>query len=294
MKGGTLLSEKIKQYLDMKRKSGLTSNTVKQYESLLNKLNKLEVEFIEDITTDGINELIYSDLFCQKKSKYGQYNQRSYLARRHYFIVVVRDFFRYSKQYKLAKWSRHIGLNYKELSPKPVDTDIIKSKLELLDDSELSDDEKQNLKFAVLFMVNTGLRANEFLSLQIKDMLKEDKINVLSKGEFEREPLVLNNTATKLLGEHIGNENNKEVYIFNLSKEKFDYWKFWYMFKKWLGFNPHRLRHTFCTRLDKMGMTPTEIQTMARHKRFETTRKYINPEKEKIEKEFRDKIKSVV
>jgi len=284
---------KIYEYLEMKEKRGLTKGTIYNYLSLLGKLLKFET--IDKITVEELNKLIYGLEFTEKKGK------RDGLARRFYFMIVCKNFFQFLGRNDLVDWLNAVGLpKYKQGSPKPVAKEIIETVLnfESIPEEELSNEDKENLRFAVLFMVNTGLRANEFLNLKIGD-IEGNYIKVKSKGEIEKEDLILNDTAKALLQNHLSNidltnDENKQLYVFNLSNEKFSYWSFWYMFKTILSFCPHQLRHTFCYQLEKLGLTPTEIQTMARHKDFDTTLKYINPEKKKIENEYRDKVKNVI
>ncbi len=40
-------------------------------------------------------------------------------------------------------------------------------------------------------------------------------------------------------------------------------------------FSPHQLRHTFCTSLVRMGVSPSHVQALAGHESLETTQRYV-------------------
>lgn len=41
------------------------------------------------------------------------------------------------------------------------------------------------------------------------------------------------------------------------------------------AFSPHQLRHTFCTQLVRMGISPSHVQALAGHESLETTQRYV-------------------
>jgi len=261
------MDEAIEEFIQTKKVKRLSYNTIKAYTFYLTKFQRY-------IKNKDIEDINFADVI-------GFTENMSVLTAR-FFIIVLKSFLKF---FGRAKLSNRIPLpkgTGKEIRPlNKTEIELLKNKL------------KNRFDKAVFhLMISSGLRAGEVINLKIKDIDFENNIGkVLGKGKKKYEKpdiFVFNDEAKTHLLNYLGKRiKNKEDYVFLQNKEKITYYRFWKYFKKHFGLRPHQLRHTFCTiYADKL--LPTEIQVLARHKSFESTKKYINPELKETIKKYKE------
>jgi len=253
--------ELLENYIKSKEIENKSPRTLKTYKSIVNQflkfLDKKEIVEIQNVTTENVVEFLQ-----QYKNK----PSRSIIG------VVTKNFLRFNDiEIKLSFF-------YKPREVKGVDIEYLKK---VYDSGDVFD------KAILSFLVSSGLRANEMISLKMKDINFEKREGlVLSKGKksYEKKDKFVfsvqaRNDLIVYLGERI---SNKESFLFlNPKGKQWKYWSLWKYFSKKFTFTLHKLRHTFCYEGSYI-FTPIELKILARHKSFETTQKYIEPESERI------------
>jgi site-specific recombinase XerD len=132
-----------------------------------------------------------------------------------------------------------------------------------------------DMQHIILIGLYTGLRINNILSLN-KSMYKDNKLYIYDK---------------KVNRYHTIPVSNKIKYIIiNLKPFNIDYNKCYYIFnqmKKELNLDKditiHTLRHTFCSDLVNKNISLPIIQTLANHKRLQTTLRYTHVNEDKLQ-----------
>jgi site-specific recombinase XerD len=137
----------------------------------------------------------------------------------------------------------------------------------------------------IRFILNTGLRRSEILSLRWSDVM-ERYVRITGKGDKER-IIPLNGAAQAALamvrrddgrGHVFGHANGLPLHAESLDV----------VFKRWLvrnGLNYvglHRLRHTFATQLLARGVTIYDIRDLLGHESVKTTEIYLSADGERL------------
>ena len=244
----------LKDFIKVKEKE-LSPKTMRMY--------RWTVKNIYDEDPEKVNRRIFSYL---EEGKTAQARQCAVIVRNIYkFLGKNRD-----DVYLPAKKDRQI---------KAVDMGVV---------DKISENEKIPLEYRalILLMANSGLRISEALSLRVKDLDFENlEGRVISKGKKEdekRSDFVFTPRTSTIL-KRITEKKDLNDYLFDLG----DYNRVWRFFHNNFTFTPHQLRHTFCTYYSKK-LTPYQLQALARHKSFQTTKRYIDPDLENAKKSFRE------
>ena len=252
------LIEKYKKYLDV----FTTPNTARNYLYDL----KLFLDYLDEKQIDDIKKvdsrLIYEYIVYMKTEKGNSSRSinRRINALKKFFIFLLRE-----------RIITHNPLNdIKHLKENPRQIQVLsEEKIE-----ELKSKLEEPYKSIFIFLLNTGLRIGEFLSL-IKSPIKISKNAVIVAGKGNRiRQIPLNQTAMDCI------LRIREAH----QKEKLTYDKIWKEFKKY-GIHPHMVRHTFATYLLKKGLDIGSVRDLLGHSNIRTTSVYIdliNPEKIKI------------
>jgi integrase len=263
-------------FLDLKEKENCSPATLTYYKCILKN-------YLDFISNNYQNANIDSLVRFMNN-----YNIRS----RDIVGIVVKEFLQYLFDNKVISNEPKIKIKYTPGEIKSVEPEDLKK---LIAEGSLLD------KALLSFMVSSGLRRSEILSLKVKDLdFEKMRGRVKGKGqkEGERKQLfVFDETAKKYLLEYLRQRNAKlnEPLFLRDDGKQFTPFTFWFYFKKKFKFNPHRLRHSFCVFLaEREDISPAELQFLARHKRFETTQRYIQPDRERLVMQAQRKVKNIL
>jgi integrase/recombinase XerD len=265
-------NEDLKKFLELKQTENASISTLKYYKNVISNYLDFIQNNYDKINVDSIVAFLNSGV--RKK-----YNSRS----RNLLGIVIRSFANYLYEKGKIKNEIKIKFDYKPPAVKGVDVDLIK---EYIEKGSLLD------KAILTFMLSSGLRKNEILSLRVKDLdFEKLEGKVRGKGQKEGEEkqiFVFSKQAKEYLIEYLKQRNAKpeDPLFLNEDSKPFTSYTFWKYFKEKFKINPHKLRHTFCFLASKK-YTPTELQFLARHKSYETTKRYIEADALKLIRERR-------
>lgn len=162
----------------------------------------------------------------------------------------------------------------------------------------IQDTEKVSVrdKLIILILLYTGLRVSELVSIKIKDLdFLTMQLHVVGKGGKIREvplrPEVVEVAKEYMNTERREHKSAESAYLLLTQRAgKMDRDTVNKLLKKhgeYLGITmwPHKFRHTFCTRLLKVGVRLTTVSKLAGHSSIQTTSTfYINTSRQdKIE-----------
>jgi integrase len=265
-------NEDLKKFLELKQTENASTFTLKYYKNVIsnyldfiqNDYNKINVDSIVAFLNKGVRK---------------KYNSRS----RNILGIIVRSFANYL--YEKGKIPNEIKINfdYKPPAVKGADVGLIK---EYIEKGSLLD------KALLTFMLSSGLRKSEVLSLRVKDLdFEKLEGRVKGKGQKEGEEkqvFIFSEQAKEYLLKYLKQRNAKpeDPLFLDESGKPFTSFTFWKYFKTKFKINPHKLRHTFCF-LAAKKYTPTELQFFARHRRYETTKRYIEADSLKLMRQTR-------
>lgn len=150
----------------------------------------------------------------------------------------------------------------------------------------------QRDRLVIMLLLFTGLRVSELVNLKIADIdLLTLSLKVVGKGgKFREVPIKLElKEAIKeyLEGERKEHKHNESEYLLLTQRaDKMDKDTVNKLLRKHgkklnIKMKPHKLRHTFCTRLIKKGVDLTTVAKLAGHANVQTTGQfYINTSRE--------------
>ncbi len=244
----------IKEFLRVKEKE-LSPSTMKMY--------RWTVENVYDPDPEKVSRAVFSYL---EEGKYAQARQCS---------VIIRNIYNF-----LGDDPRQIYL------PRKKDNEIKSVDMKTVE--KIAKDESIPLEYRALvfFMANSGLRISEAMELKVGDLdFKKCEGKVISKGKKKgekRDDFVFHNKTFPIL-KKLSEKKDLNDSLFGLK----DYNVVWRFFNKNFTFTPHQLRHTFCTYYSKW-LSPYKLQRLARHKSFNTTKRYIDTDLEDAKTSFRE------
>lgn len=135
----------------------------------------------------------------------------------------------------------------------------------------------------VVFLYTTGIRASEFLSIRMEDIVKDEQdvfgtvwLKIRGKGgEYRMVPL--NENAKKTLDRYLSYISLKNKSLDRLFP--YSYSTLWYRLKKiarrvGIDISPHWLRHSSATELLEKGVDIRVIAELYGHKSLNTTMRY--------------------
>jgi len=152
------------------------------------------------------------------------------------------------------------------------------------------------LSHMVRLMFETGLRREEILNIQVKDLNLIDR-EIVGIGKNNKQFRVRFSPTTKdlllewCMSNHLRNDNK----VFEFFKKgtkiplKNQEWQFWYELRKQCesfgvhGVHPHRIRHSlgYFLRADK-GFDLEQVRVKLRHSNLETTKIYASATEDEI------------
>lgn len=132
---------------------------------------------------------------------------------------------------------------------------------------------------ACLLMIYTGMMPGELFQLKA-DMIDFEKRTIIGCGlktkERKEKPIVLSDTVLPVLRDLAGTSPSRQGFVLGMNKDNF-YDQFHEM-KKALGIRaevrPYSSRHSTATELELLGVSPSVIASVLRHKNYATTAKH--------------------
>lgn len=258
----------LKMFISAKKVEGCSVNTLKYYQTTIERLLDSTNKWIKDITTDDLREYLSAYQSVNNASKVTVDNVRRILSS---FFSWLED-----EDYIVKSPVRRI---HKVKTAKVVKETLTDENLEVLRDNC---DSLRNLVM-VEMLTSTGVRVGELVNLNREDInFNERSCIVLGKGNSERE--VYFDARTKLhLKEYLDcrTDNDKALFVSknapynrltigaieriirNLGKQA-----------EIAKVHPHKFRRTLATMAIDKGMPIEQVQRLLGHRKIETTMHY--------------------
>lgn len=150
-----------------------------------------------------------------------------------------------------------------------------------------SDVLKKKNKLMLFILIDTGIRINELLNIEVGNInFYNNTIYLINTKSHKPRYVPFSESIATMIREYIYQYNVKDklfnmtyngcVAVFNRIKKKL----------KLNKFHPHMLRHTFASRLHKNGATIFVIQNLLGHSNSSITERYIHFDLEDVIKDF--------
>ena len=153
--------------------------------------------------------------------------------------------------------------------------------------------------FCLELLYNLGLRRNEAVSLDLKDLdLTEETLFVVGKSSDER-LLPVNPTLKQVARDYLFNGRpcllptpEERALLLNNEGKRFPPGALHYIVTKYgarldLKLSPHQLRHACATHCVQAGMKLTDLQRLLGHSSLDSTKRYAQISQQEMEREFR-------
>lgn len=251
----------------------------KEYEEIKkDELQFIDINFIKNINRGEIASY-FKYLINDRENDKSTKNRR---------ISSLKEFYRYlNREYKVENVTEHM---------KKVKIRRLKKSIFLTEDEEqnfYSTFEPKRITYKrdiaiVTLMLKCGLRLFEVATLtreRLERYLVEDVINVIGKGDKERE-IPITQSTKKILQDYTNSiseksriiyDKNGERLLFNISRRGIE--KMVEQHAKSIereDITPHKLRHTFGTRLSEKGVPMAVISELMGHESINTTSIYVH------------------
>ncbi|MCH4814556.1 MAG: tyrosine-type recombinase/integrase [Saccharolobus sp.] len=244
--------------------AGAGNGTIKLYSTAVKDFLDFINKDPRKVTSEDLNRWISNLLNREGKVKGDEVEKRrakSVTIR--YYIIAVRRF---------LKW-----LN---VSVKPPIPKIRRKEVKALDESQvqkvLNACKRTKDKLIIRLLLDTGLRANELLSVLVKDVdLENNMIRVRNTKNGEERVVFFTDETKQLLRKYMKGKKLDEK-LFDITYDAL-YRKLKRLGKKVeIDLRPHILRHTFATLSLKRGINVITLQKLLGHKDIKTTQIYTH------------------
>lgn len=266
----------LEEYLLSMEAGGASHKTIKAYRAGIS-------DFLKFIGKKRVGEITSGDFTKWKLHRlrngfpHGSKDKKKIQMTLHYYSLYVRSFLKWLGIIdKAPAVSRPRGRRtLKSLSPAEVYA-LFQASRDILD----------MLIVSILF--ETGLRAQELLSLEIEDIdLENREIRVRGAKYGEERAVFIGPTSYAILKDYLKNADGPKLIPLSYS----GLYKRLKTLAKRAGVDaskvrPHVLRHTFATEALKRGLNLIALQSLLGHKDIKTTQIYLHLMKEDLKKAY--------
>ncbi|MEM0068877.1 MAG: site-specific integrase, partial [Saccharolobus sp.] len=234
--------------------AGAGNGTIKLYSTAVKDFLNFIGKDPRKVTAEDVNKWVISLLNRQGKTKGDEMDKkRARNVTVRYYVIAVRRF---------LKW---LGIPIKPPIPK-----IRKKEVKALTEEEinrvLEACKRARDKLIIRLLLDTGLRANELLSIKIKDIdIDNNMIRVRNTKNGEERVVFFTDNTKQILKKYIRGKNLDDK-LFYITYDAL-YRKLKRLGEKvGIDLRPHVLRHTFATLSLKRGMNLITLQKLLGHK----------------------------
>ncbi|MEM0164735.1 MAG: tyrosine-type recombinase/integrase [Saccharolobus sp.] len=254
--------------------AGAGNGTIKLYSTAVKDFLNFIGKDPRKVTAEDLNKWVISLLNRQGKTKGDEMDKkRARNVTVRYYVIAVRRF---------LKW---LGIPIKPPIPK-----IRKKEVKALTEEEinrvLEACKRARDKLIIRLLLDTGLRANELLSIKIKDIdIDNNMIRVRNTKNGEERVVFFTDNTKQILKKYIRGKNLDDK-LFYITYDAL-YRKLKRLGEKvGIDLRPHVLRHTFATLSLKRGMNLITLQKLLGHKDLKTTQIYTHLILEDLRNEY--------
>ncbi len=289
------LTDDFLEYL--KNNRGYSENTIKSYEDDLNQF----LQFLENIGIDDFKSVKRNDI-----RNFTTYLIESKISKRSITrkISTLKTFFKFLKHKKVIEndpMSFSKGLKFEKKLPQTLSVAVVAKFLDSFKDNDFLE-LRDHLIFEILY--GCGIRSNELINIEDKDIDIENRIIRIEKGKGDKERIVpFNKKVKELLIKYIPlRDNIRKSGCVNLlisrNGKKLDNSIVRKIVKKRIkdfaeisNISPHTLRHSFATHLLNSGADIRFVQELLGHSSIGTTQIYTHTSIERLIDVYNDSFK---
>lgn len=280
----------VKDFLEDREFSNLSSHTIKNYRRILNSFHDYCVGEIGISNVTDVNRSVIKGFLSFCKNELGN-NPQTINAK----IRILKVFFNYLIEEGVCERDSGLFRNVKFSK--------VEDRIDTFTDSQIKqmlryfDRQSRNKPFhayrnkaIVITMLGTGIRLGEVCNLRWSDVdFEHDMISVFGKKRKSVSIPITSKLRRELADFFIYTKNffdgNMGQYVFCTTKKKqlnpdtvasiFKRLKSFHNFEG-VRLSPHTFRHTFASRALKNGMDAITLQRILRHETLQMTERYVN------------------
>jgi site-specific recombinase XerD len=245
--------------------------------SLFFELNNIKL--VNQITNNTINDLI-----IHLKTNHKNYTINKHVAAIHTVL----------NKFKANNLDKQIKLSSDVTSFKSIDNKELTLIINYLLNVDISINNNLSKVAAVTLMIDSGIRANELLNIESKNVnTSKNEIVLNHTKNKESRTIYYGNLSSKYITLLMSCNNEYLFYNF-MKKERLCYSSIQSFLdiitreiKSDINIHPHRFRKTFAQRLYNGGCKLITIQNLLGHKDIKTTMIYLSVSKEELKEDYK-------
>ena len=263
---------------------GLSTNTVKSYESDIEAFNKWSIKVLglslKRLNSIDINQ--YTAHLFKLGLKSSSVNRKISAIKSFYLFLLKKKAIKASPVEDIAtpKQEKYLPVSMSEAEVES-----------LIDSPDISKPMEKRDKAMIELLYATGMRISELINLKLTDVdIQRSVVKVLGKGSKER-LIPYGESAAEALNDYLNDRRDlreKEIFLSNRGT-KISRGAFWERIKVYIhreglkiSISPHTLRHAFATHLLNRGADLRSVQILLGHSDLSTTQIYTHIAKQRL------------